>query len=289
MEICCNAKLNLSLDITGRRNDGYHYVDTVMQSVDLFDTLYIDSAEEDGIELRSNLPFLPVDERNLVCRAAHLLAEAGGVTRRGVKAYIEKRIPVGAGLAGGSANAAGTLLALRELWGLDIDDAELSALGLKLGADVPFCLSGGTARATGTGELLTPLKPFPRCFFVIAMPDTGVLTKEAFQLLDAKHGYERPDTEALVAAIGAGDARAAAKRFVNVFETSGTCGAGDLTRKMLSLGAKGAALTGSGSAVFGLFESHLEAEACRLELIKEYRAWTARPVERGIYVKPRII
>ena len=287
MEIYCNAKLNLSFDITGTREDGYHLVDTVMQSVDLHDTLTVIRTQGEDIEITSNDPSLPVDERNLVHKAAKLLAETYGVKHRGISVNIKKRIPVEAGLGGGSADAAGALRALRLLWELDVGDDELAALGLELGADIPFCLRGGTARASGIGEVLTPLPPFPACFFVIAMPESGFSTAAAYRLIDEKSGYGHPSTEKLVAAIMSGDFDAAAKQFCSVFETSRVYGESRaMVEKMLMANAAGASMTGSGAAVFAAFHNEGDAAECAAYLKDDYRVFLAKPAIHGVFIGP---
>ena len=283
MEIRCNAKLNLSFDIVGVRADGYHLVDTVMQSVDLCDFMTITPTDGSEIEIRSDNTSLPVGEGNLVYRAAKLLSDIYKVKNSGVSVYIKKRIPLRAGLGGGSANAAGALLALNKLWNLDIGDDELACLGLELGADVPFCLRGGTFRAKGIGEELISLPPFPECFFVIAMPGAGVSTECAYRQIDEKRDYARPDTERLISAICEGNTVAAAVRFCNVFETSGTNAASsEIIEKMRLLGAAGASMTGSGAAVFGLFMNEDDAANCCEKLKSDSLAYTAKPSMSGI-------
>ncbi len=287
MEVLCNAKLNLSLDITGVREDGYHYMDMVMQSVDFFDSLTFSKNNSNTITLSSNVKYLPTDERNLVYRAAALLADRFGVRNRGISVLIRKHIPSQAGLGGGSADAAGTLLALRTLWNLSIDDQDLAELGLSLGADIPFCLRGGTARVRGIGESIEPLPAFKGCWFVIAMPKKGASTKSTFQLIDKRNGYARPDTDALVLALESGDLKAVAPLLSNVFETADTSSsAGALIKKLISSGALGASLTGTGAAVFGLFETRKAAETCQAIMRKECRAWIAKPVNCGVFIKP---
>lgn len=286
MELFCNAKLNLSLDITGVRDDGYHYMDMVMQSVDFFDTLKIEKDDSNEIKIRSNVPYLPTDDRNLVVKAAKLLATRYEVENRGLLIHIQKRIPSQAGLGGGSADAAGTLLALRRLWNLSIGDEDLKKIGLSLGADVPFCLSGGTARTTGIGERIEQLPPFRGCWFVIVMPKRGASTKATFKLIDGKSGYARPDTDALITAMAGGDIKAAAHEMKNVFETAGTSEtAAPLMARLLEQGALAASMSGTGAAVFGVFADRPAAERCKEALKKEVRAWVARPVECGVKFK----
>lgn len=286
MVVLCNAKLNISLDVTGIRDDGYHCMDMVMQSVDFFDTLQIETDDSNEIKIRSNLPYLPTDGRNLVFRAAKLLAGRYSVKNRGLSVFLKKRIPSQAGLGGGSADAAGTLLALRRLWNLPADDGELQKIGLSLGADIPFCLLGGTARVEGIGEQIQPLSPLRGVWFVIAMPKRGVSTKSAFRLIDEKTGYRRPDTDALVAAMARQDIWAAAKEMKNVFETAGTSeSAAPLMQKIRECGALSASMSGTGAAVFGVFLDRAAAEHCKESLKWQARAWVARPVGHGIAMK----
>lgn len=286
MEILCNAKLNLSLDLTGLREDGYHLIDSVMQSVDLYDYITVNPVNTGKITIRTNLSYLPTDERNLVHKAAALLSSKYSGKNNGLDITIKKIIPSQAGLAGGSSNAAGTLLALRQLWNLDLNDEELVELGLTLGADVPFCLTGGTARVRGIGEIIEPVKPLKNCFFVIVMPNKGVSTREAFKLIDEKENYKRPNTDSLIAAIDEGNTNLTADNLINVFNTAGICEfSPEIGDKLRSFGALGVSLTGSGAAGFGFFKDRKDADACLLEIRKNHRAWVARPVGYGIIIR----
>ena len=170
------AKLNLSLDIVGVREDGYHLLRMIMQTIDLCDQIVLERADE--ISLTCNLPELPCDERNLAVRAAHAFFERTGLPG-GVRMTLDKNIPHGAGMGGGSADAAAVLKGLNELCGTDLSQQELCEIGLRLGADVPFCIVGGTQLAEGVGERLTPLPPLPDCFLLVAKPEQGVSTPEA--------------------------------------------------------------------------------------------------------------
>jgi len=286
MKIYCNAKLNLSLDITGIRDDRYHYLDMVMQSVDLCDIMTINPIDSDEIEITSNSEILPVDTSNLVCKAAKALAELSGIKRAGLKIHIEKNIPMLAGLGGGSADAAGALLALRKLWQIPISDENLLALGASLGADIPFMLKGGTARVKGIGELINPIAPLGDCYFVIVMPDKGISTKEAFSSIDERTGFIHPSTNRLIESIERGDIHTASKLFCNVFETSGLFPLSTQVKKeMLSYGALGASLTGSGSAVFSLFLNETDAINCLLKLSSKYECFLSKPAGKSIYLE----
>ena len=197
------AKINLTLDVLGLRDDGYHEIATVMQSLALADTLTL-TREESGIALTVDMPGLETDERNLAWRAAALVIEHCGI-RGGVRIDIVKRIPVAAGLAGGSADAAAVLRGMNELYALGLSDAELCALGAQIGSDIPFSLMGGTVFATGRGENMKPLADFPKIHVVLAKPPVDVSTPWAYRAYDAHPPEQRPDNSAFLEALAAGD------------------------------------------------------------------------------------
>ena len=255
-----HAKINLTLDVTGRRADGYHTVEMVMQSVGLHDDVTVRPA--DGISLTCSRPDLPTDSSNLAFRAAELFFRETGAAG-GCAIHIEKRIPVAAGLAGGSTNAAAVLRALDALYGTGLSDDTLCAMGLKLGADVPFCLLGGTMLAEGIGEKLTRLPAAPRGCAVLCKPPFAVSTKAVYEAIDSVALPERPDTAGMLRAIEAGNWHGVCARLSNVMEmvtAEHHPEIGEIRRILLDCGADGARMSGSGPTVYGLFSVKTDAE-----------------------------
>ena len=248
------AKINLLLDILGQREDGYHEIATVMQSLALADTLTF-TKQETGITLTVDLPGLEADERNLAYRAAALLMRECGV-RGGVHIRIDKRIPVAAGLAGGSADAAAALRGVNELYALGQSDAELCRLGAQIGSDVPFSLMGGTALATGRGEVLEHLPAAFDLPVVLAKPPVAVSTPWAYRSYDANPPAQHPDCAAFLRALRAGDTAACLRMSANVLEPITEAAhpvVGDYRARLRAAGAACAMMSGSGPTVFGLF------------------------------------
>ncbi|WP_314093768.1 4-(cytidine 5'-diphospho)-2-C-methyl-D-erythritol kinase [Selenomonas noxia] len=248
------AKINLTLDVLGLRDDGYHEIATVMQSLALADTLTL-TREESGIALTVDMPGLETDERNLAWRAAALVIEHCGI-RGGVRIDIVKRIPVAAGLAGGSADAAAVLRGMNELYALGLSNTELCALGAKIGSDIPFSLMGGTVFATGRGENMKPLADFPKIHVVLAKPPVDVSTPWAYRAYDAHPPEQRPDNTAFLEALAAGDMTACMRLVGNVLEPVTERAhpiVGDYRSRMYAHGAACAMMSGSGPTVFGLF------------------------------------
>ena len=252
------AKLNLSLDVLSRRGDGYHDLRMVMCSVDFGDDVFV-SLRTDGQNVcSSNLPWLPQDGRNLAIKAAEAFFAARGERSPGVEIRMEKRIPVGAGMAGGSGNAAAVLRALNNLTGAGLNAEELRRIGLSVGSDVPYCITGGNALAEGRGEILTPLPPLPECCVVICKPAFSVSTAELFHRIDSHSLRTHPDTAGLIEAMGNGDLAGVARRMYNVFEDvlpRSSYEIHAIRGELLDRGALGAVMTGTGSAVFGLFDA----------------------------------
>lgn len=217
MQILAPAKINLALDVIARRADGYHQVDMVMQSIELSDQVTLEPAA--GIQLSCNLPGLPVDERNLAWRAALLLKETTGVSK-GIKIEIIKKIPVAAGLAGGSTDAAAVLIGLNNLWELGLSQVELMKIGVRLGADVPFCLLKGTARARGIGEQLTPINSCLNSQLLLVTPNIQVSTALVYQKLQIEKIRCHPQITAVITALEAGDRHALFEFWGNVLEAN---------------------------------------------------------------------
>lgn len=258
------AKLNLSLDVLARRPDGFHDLRMVMQAAALADEVHVELREPGFFRAETNRSYIPTDERNIAVKAAKAYFEAAGIDS-GAYIKITKRIPVCAGLGGGSSDAAAVIRALGELTGAPLEGGELCAAALRAGSDVPFCLMGGTALATGRGEVLTPLPPLPRTDAVICMPHFTCSTPELFARLDTLRTRCRPDTDGLVAALRAGDVAGVARRMYNVFEDAldrrAAQAVGEIKRCLLDNGALGAVMSGSGSAVYGLFPNRETASA----------------------------
>jgi 4-diphosphocytidyl-2-C-methyl-D-erythritol kinase len=249
------AKINLALDVLSKRPDGYHDVAMIMQTVALYDTISVRSGFE-GIKLTSDSSKIPVDDTNIAYKAAHYLSTKYNV-KRGAHIHIEKRIPVAAGLAGGSTDAAAVLKLLNKVWDLKLSKAELMDAGKKLGADVPFCIQGGTCLAEGLGDKLTVIKSMPDCFILLAKPNVGVSTKDVYEGLKLDEIEERPNIPAILQGIQNQDLLKISNNMGNVLESVTTKMYPiilELKRKLLENGAIGSLMSGSGPTVFGVFE-----------------------------------
>ena len=275
MEIQAFAKLNLTLDILGKREDGYHDLRMVMQSITLADTLTLEENRGEGLRVSANLRFLPTGEKNLAAAAALRFWEALGREPEDLDIRIEKRIPVCAGMAGGSSDAAAVLRALNQRSGEPFSPKELARLGERVGSDVPYCVLGGTALAEGGGEVLTPLPPLPRCWVVACKPDFPISTPELFAQADRVKLRRRPDTAGLVAALEAGDLGGVARRMYNVFEDVLPARlytrVAEIKNILIQCGALGANMSGSGPTAFGLFDRLEAAQEARACLAQRYR------------------
>lgn len=274
MELTANAKINLTLDILRKREDGYHDLQMVMQSVTLADALTVTPAKGPQGEAAADLRFLPTGNRNLAQVAAAAFREATGLGGE-VDVSIRKRVPVCAGLAGGSADAAAVLRAMNTLTGAGLSPAELADIGARAGSDVPFCVLGGTALAEGRGERLTPLSPLPYCHIVLCKPPFSIPTPQLFARVNVRKIVRRPDTAGVLAALTAGDLAGVARRMYNVFEDvlepRRAAEIAAIKAVLIDRGALGASMSGSGPSVFGLFEAENAArDACAL-LKESYR------------------
>lgn len=261
------AKINLTLDVLGKRPDGYHELSMVMESVDLADILRFSHSGE-GIRVKTNLAFLPSGPTNLAAKAALCFAQATGITVEPLTIEIEKHIPVCAGTAGGSSDAAAVLRYLNRTTGAGLSDQELQRLGEQVGSDVPYCVTGGTALAQGRGEVLTPLPSLPRCALVLCKPPFSISTPALFAELDRHKLRRRPDTAGVCKALEAGDLAGVARRLYNVFEDvllpRQDRTVQEIKNRLITCGALGANLSGTGPTVFGLFaDEALAQEACR--------------------------
>lgn len=261
------AKINLGLDVLCRRPDGYHEVRMVMQTIDLWDELTLERAES-GILLTTDSEDLSTDQSNLAYRAARLMLENYPVLG-GVKIHLQKNIPIAAGMAGGSTDAAAVMKGMNEFFKLGLSREELMQKSVAIGADVPYCILGGTALAEGIGEKLTPLPPAPACFVLVARPDISVSTREVYQRLDTGGIREHPDIGGMVSAVKAGSLSGILSRLGNVLETvtvSAHPVIGSLKAELLRLGAAGSLMSGSGPTVFGLFPEESAARQAFLRL-----------------------
>ena len=251
------AKINLTLDVLGKRPNGYHDVKMIMQTVSLYDLVLVDRTDN-GISISTNLRYLPVNEKNIAYKAALAFFERTNING-GCKIMIHKNIPVAAGLAGGSGNAAAVLCALDRLYNTNLSQKELMALGATLGADVPYCIMGGTALAEGIGEILTPLPDVPKSVILMVKPPISVSTGAIYEAIDSADIANRPDTDGMINAIKSGDVSAIAGNLSNVMGTVTENIhpiVGGIRRKMILNGALGSVMSGSGPTVFGIFADY---------------------------------
>ncbi len=250
------AKVNLGLDVLRRREDGYHEVRMIMQTVGLYDRIILKKTRKPGIRVKTNLYYLPENENNLVYQAAKLLIDEFEI-KSGVFIDLQKFIPVAAGMAGGSSDAAAVLFGMNRMFSLRLSKEELMKRGVKIGADVPYCILRGTALAEGIGEQLLPLQPMPRCKVLIAKPPISVSTKFVYENLKLDEDTLHPDIDGLIERINAGDLRGAAARMGNVLESVTIPNypvIAQIREEMIKGGALNAMMSGSGPTVFGLFE-----------------------------------
>jgi len=278
------AKLNLTLDVTAKRDDGYHDMLMVMQTVSVTDSIVLEQTGEKGIRASSNFRYIPTDERNLAVRAAGAYLDAVGEEKNGILIRMDKSIPVGAGMAGGSADAAAVLRGMNRLHGNRMNRRELEKLGEQVGSDVAFCVAGGTALARGRGEVLEDLTPMPDCAIVICKPGFSISTPELFRKLDQTGLRTHPDTAGMLSALESGNLKEISRRLFNVFEEVDDRrmrSEAEIKHVLLDYGALGAVMTGTGSAVFGVFGDETAAETCAAYLRSEHKfCHVARPVKR---------
>ena len=255
------AKINLTLDVLSKRPDGYHNVEMIMQTVSLYDLILVDKTEK-NISISTNLKYLPVNEKNIAYKAALEFFKYTCI-KAGCKIMIHKNIPVAAGLAGGSGNAAAVLCSLDKLYNTNLSSDELMDIASKLGADVPYCIMGGTALATGIGEILTPLPSIPKCNILMVKPPISVSTAAIYEAIDTAEIDKRPNTNAMIDALAQKDLNSVAQKLSNVMgnvtETMHPIVKG-IRRKMLMNGALGAVMSGSGPTVFGIFPDYETAK-----------------------------
>ena len=277
------AKLNLSLDVLSRREDGYHNLRMVMQTISLADTISMTEEAEEGICVSTNLRFLPNDERNLAAIATRRFWDATGCKGKGLSIKIDKKIPVCAGMGGGSSDAAAVLRGLNRLYDTNFQVDDLARIGEQVGSDVPYCVLGGTALAEGKGEILTPLPSLPDCHIVVCKPPFAVSTPELFGCIDCRKIRCRPDTEGIIAALQGQDLPGVARRLYNVFEdVMPDRKRGEIAQiksEMISGGALGAVMSGTGPTVFGIFDDKDNAKNVYDTLKQQYAdTFLAKPV-----------
>lgn len=266
------GKINISLDVVGKREDGYHLLRMLMQTVDIYDELTFKKCEE-GIHISCNKDFVPTDKRNLVYKAIELFSNTYNI-KGGVKVHIVKNIPVEAGMAGGSTDAAAALRAMRDLYKPEVTDKELMTLGVKIGADVPYCILGGTALCEGIGEVITQLKPFNDKILVVVKPNFGVSTIEVYKAFALKEVKVHPDTEGLIEAMEKDNLSYVGNNMKNLLETVTIKKHNEIQEIkdfMIKEGSVGSMMSGSGPTVFGFFEDMLTAQRCYEKLKESYK------------------
>lgn len=288
IELKSRAKINLSIDVLGKRTDGYHLVEMIMQTIDLFDKIKILSLHEDNIIIKSNSEEIPMDNNNIVYKAANLIKREFNI-KKGIEIYIEKNIPVAAGMAGGSSNAAAVLKGLNKLWNLNLSDNELKSLGLKLGADVPFCIEGGASLAENIGEKLTNIVGLSQdAFILVCKPELFVSTKEVYEAIDSKIIEKKPNNKLLIQLLKENNIELLSKNMYNVLES--------VTKKkypiikeieeiMINNKALGSMMSGSGPTVFGLYNSKDDAEKCKKILLQNFKqVYLVKSHKKGVEI-----
>lgn len=263
LSIKAMAKINLGLDVLRRRENGYHDVKMIMQTVNIYDTLDFYKKKKEGISIRVGDAKLPTNEKNLIYKAARLMYDKYGM-KEGVDITLTKRIPIAAGMAGGSTDAAATLVGLNKLFDLKASVEELKEIGVKIGADVPYCIEGGTALSEGIGEILTRLPAAPDCFVVVAKPEISVSTKYVYENLHANELKYHPDIDGMVKAIEEQDLDGICQRMENVLETVTETRypvISQIKKLLKEAGARNALMSGSGPTVFAIFKEEEKAKA----------------------------
>lgn len=291
LEALAPAKINLTLDILSRRPDGYHEVSMLMQAVSLYETVTVtadpESTDTDGeITITCDKEGVPCDERNIANKAARAFFQHTGITHGNVQIDIKKNIPFGAGLAGGSADGAAVIVILNRLYDQRLTEKELCEIGERVGADVPFCIVGGTRHATGTGTTLRKVHNLPKCYVVICKPELSISTAEAYSLADKRTGGRYSYTDLCLKALYSGSIRNVSDFLHNDFEEV-LCldEINSIKSQMYKCKARGAAMSGSGSAVFGLFLTKRAADKCAEVLKATYNdVFVTEPVKNGCVI-----
>ena len=288
IELKSRAKINLSIDVLGKRVDGYHLVEMIMQTIDLYDIIKIEELETEDIIIKSNTQDIPLNENNIVYKAIELIRDNFNI-KRGIEVFIEKNIPIAAGMAGGSSNAAAVLVGLNKLWNLNLSNKELKELGFKLGADVPFCIDGNAALAKGVGEELTYIKGLSDDISIlVCKPELFVSTKEVYEGLDLNNIKNRPNNHYLIKCLENNEIESLSKNMVNVLETVTSKKhkeINDIEKIMNENKALGSMMSGSGPTVFGLYKSEEDALKCKRELLKKYKqVYVVKSSEKGVEI-----
>lgn len=268
------GKINLGLDVLGRHPNGYHDVRMVMQTVYLYDQILLEKTDKEGISLETNLFYLPVNENNLAYRAAKMLIDEFAI-KEGVHISLEKHIPVAAGMAGGSSNAAAVLYGMNRLFQLGLTDQELMDRGVQLGADVPYCIMRGTVLAEGIGEKLTPLPAMPKCHVLLAKPPISVSTQKVYEKLDAQKVTKHPDIDGILLGLQTGDLKKITSSMGNVLENVTITEYPQIERikdVMKEEGALNAMMSGSGPTVFGIYDDKMLARRAAARIREEQLA-----------------
>ena len=272
MRIKAYAKINLSLDVVGKRDDGYHLLEMIMQTVDVYDEITVEKIEKD-IKIKCNKPYVPTDERNLAYKAAKIFMDRYEINS-GVEIFIKKNIPVCAGLAGGSTDAAGVLKLMNRIFEINASDEDLMELGLSLGADVPYCIKGGTCLCEGVGEIITELPKFKDKIVVLVKPPFGVSTKAVYQEFNLERSKVHPDTKALIKAIEKDDLRYISKNMRNLLENVTLRKHKvliSIKEEMRYLGSIGTMMSGSGPTIFALFDDMQKAQGAFEKMKEKYQ------------------
>ena len=273
IKLNARAKINITLDVLRKREDGYHDLSMIMQTINLCDNITINTTENNNIEMTANYSWLPCDERNLVYKAAALMKEKYNI-KEGLKIHLTKNIPVAAGMAGGSSDCAATLIGIRNLFKIKADDNELMALGKTLGADVPYCILRGTALAEGIGEKLTQLPSFPNSIVLIAKPPINVSTAAVFGNFDLNNVKKHPDNKKIIELIKNKDLKGICDNMCNVLETVTVKNypiIADIKKAMLEYDAIGSLMSGSGPTVFGFYENYDKALVALKNIRSKFR------------------
>lgn len=276
MKLKATAKINLALDVLGTRPDGYHEVRMIMQMVDMYDNIYLEVRKgQPGIELTTNLPYIPTDEHNLAFKAAKILMDEKGIREDGLSIRLDKFIPVAAGLAGGSSDAAAVMVGVNRLFRMEFSRKELMERAAGIGADVPYCVLRGTALSEGIGEVLTSLPDMPDCRILLCKPNINVSTRAVYEALDASPITDHPDTDGMIEAIRRGDLRGIVSEFCmkNVLEPvtkSRYPIIGAIEEDMMKKGALNAMMSGSGPTVFGIFNDKDKSNEAKMFLKDKY-------------------
>ena len=284
MKVKVAAKINLMLDILKRLENGYHSLFMIMQSVDLYDTITVEKNNENKIIIKCDTDGVPCNEKNIAYKCAKAFFDACNIKEQGITIEIEKNIPMAAGTAGGSADGAGVLYCLNKIYKINLTTTELAEIGAKVGADIPFSLTGGTAIALNTGNVIAPVKDLPECYIVLCKPDQDVSTPEAYAQFDALSRVRHLDRVAMIEAVASGDYENICNYCGNVFEQ-----AVEVPKRphikgvMRKCGADACCMSGSGPTVFGLFTDKEKAEDCYNKLSKKYDSvYLCKPANKGV-------